>query len=67
MGLPASNRVKITYNDHYDEWDIDSGAPKFIHTVAQSRSAAIKKAKRVAPDDYEVLIKGPRMNRYKKV
>lgn len=59
--------VKVEYNDNYDEWDIDSRAPNWIHTSASTRQAAISKARKLKSNGEDIKVKGPRMRTFKKV
>lgn len=63
----GSMTVEVEYNDRYDEWDIDSKAPNWIHTSANTRQAALKKARRLKSNGEDIKVKGPRMSRFKKV
>lgn len=59
--------VKVEYNDNYDEWDIDSRAPNWIHTSANTRQEAISKARKLKGEGEDIKVKGPRMRTFKKV
>lgn len=59
--------VRVEYNDRYDEWDIDSKAPNWIHTAADTRESAVKKARKLKSDGEDIKVKGPRMSRFKKI
>lgn len=62
-----SGVVKIEYNDAYEEWDIDSGAPSWLHTAASTREEAVRIARRESAPNDTIKIKGPRMSRFKKL
>lgn len=57
--------IRVEYNDVYEEWDIDSGAPQWVHSAASTRQEAIQIARRYAVDGEDIKVKGPRMNRFK--
>lgn len=57
--------IKVAWNDFHEAWDIDSGPPQWIHTSAQTREAAISKARRLNKTGETILVKGPRMNNFK--
>lgn len=59
--------IRVEYNETYDEWDIDSGAPQWVHTAADTRREAIQIARRHARDGEQIIVKGPRMNSFKPV
>jgi len=59
--------IKVAYNERYDEWDIDSGVPQWIHTAADTRQEAISKARRLDDMGEDIVVKGPRMDSFKKV
>lgn len=59
--------IKIEYNDVYDEWDIDSRDPLWLHTAAATREKAISKARKLNETGEQIKIKGPRMNTFKSV
>lgn len=62
----ARGRVEVMWNENYQEWDIDSGHPNWIHTVASTRDEAIRKARRLKTPNQTIYVKGPQMSGFKK-
>lgn len=59
--------IWVEYDDHFDAWEVSQTGGMGTLVTRNSRSAAIKAARRYRERGEDIAVKGPRMRDFKKV